>query len=209
MTEAQMTARARRIEREFNPEISRPHHLIGETFHALSIADEADHLLDECACYPRPEVPADDADQCCRTVLVVEDDEPLRVTVSDALRGFGFEVEEAATVGDAKRLLAIIPAIDVLFSDVRLPDGNGFELADWCRQVRPRAGVLLTSGFYQGPTARGEFSVLQKPYSFITLAVLLERLLSLRSVRHQPTEVIAKAALQVLNFRDAKRGRRE
>ncbi len=154
-------------------------------------------------------MPANGIDQCCRTVLVVEDDEPLRPTVSDALRGFGFEVEEAATVGDAKRLLAIISAIDVLFSDVRLPGGSGFELADWYRQVRPHVQVLLTSGFYQRPTAGGEFSVLQKPYSFITQVALLERLLSLRSLRHRPTEVSTKAALQVLNVRDAKRGLRK
>ena len=132
-----MTTHARQIEREFKHAISRLHHLLSETSHALSIADETDHLLDECACYPRQEVPANDPDECCRAILVVEDDEPLRVTVSDALRGFGFDVEEAATVGGAKLLLAIIPAIDILFSDVRLPDGSGFELAEWCRQVRP------------------------------------------------------------------------
>jgi CheY-like chemotaxis protein len=203
--EAQMTIHARRIERE----VSRPHHMIADTFHTLSIADETDHLLDECGCYPPREVPANDADQCCRTVLVVEDDELLRPTVSDVLRGFGFDVAEAATVGDAKRRLALTPAVDILFADVRLPDGSGFELAEWCRAVRPRVRILLTSGFYQTPTPGGKFPVLQKPYSLMTLLSLLEQLSSLHSGRHRLTEVNTRGGVQVLNFQPAKRGRKE
>jgi CheY-like chemotaxis protein len=168
MMEAQMWAHAREIAGEFERETSRPHPLMGGECHALSIADEMDHLP-ECAGYPRSGMPANDADTVSRTVLVAEDEGLFRATVLDVLRSSGFDVREAATVGDAKSLLASIPAIDILFSDVRLPDGSGFELAEWCREVRPHVRILLTSGFYQRPTAGRELSALEKPYSFITL----------------------------------------
>ena len=122
-----MTAHVRRIEREFKREMSQLRPLIGE-------ADELNHSFDECAGYSRSRMPANDADKASRTVLVVEDEEILRAAVSDILRGSRFEVREVATVGDATRLLASMPAIDILFSDIRLPDGSGFELAKCARR---------------------------------------------------------------------------
>jgi CheY-like chemotaxis protein len=132
---------------------------------------------------------SNDADNGSRTVLVVEDDELLRATVSEVLRSSRFDVREAATVGDATRLLASMPAIDILFSDIRLPDGSGFKLAKWCREVRPHLRIILTSGWYKRPTAAGEFLVLLKPYSFGTLLALLKQLSPRRSARLRPIEV--------------------
>lgn len=120
MIEAQMTAHARRIEREFEHEMSRPRPLMRETFYALSIIDEIDHWP-ECSGDLRSGMLANDADKGFRTVLVVEDDELLRATVSDVLRGSGFDVREAAMVGEARQLLAGTPAIDILFGDVLSP----------------------------------------------------------------------------------------
>jgi CheY-like chemotaxis protein len=71
-------------------------------------------------------MPANDAGKGFRTVLVVEDDESLRVTVSDILHCSGFDLREAATIGDATRRLASIPAIDILFSDIRFPRRERF-----------------------------------------------------------------------------------
>lgn len=180
-----MTALARRIERE----MSQFHPLVGGPFCALSITDE----MDPCAGYPRSGMPANDADQGSRTVLVVEDDESLRVTVSDILRDSGFDVREVATVGDARRLLASIPTIDILFSDIRLPDGSGFELAKWCQEVRPHVWILLTSELDQTASA-GAFLVLPKPYSFVTLLTLLKHLPSRPGARARPIEVSASDA---------------
>jgi DNA-binding NtrC family response regulator len=173
MMEAQMT-HVRRIGQ------SRP--LMGET-------DELNYSFAECTGYFRSGTPANDADKCSATILVVEDDELLRVTVSDILRNSRFDVREAATVGDATRLLASMPDIDILFGDIRLPDGSGFELAKWCRQVRPRVRIILTSGWYKRPPAAGEFLVLLKPYRFATLLELLKQSSPRRGARSRLIEV--------------------
>jgi two-component system, response regulator PdtaR len=202
-----MIAYARGIEREFTREASWPHLLMGGTLHAFAIADKMDHLLDECAGYPRSGVPANDADNGSPIVLVVEDEELLRATVSDILRDSAFDVREVATVGAAKRLLVSTPAIDVLFSDIRLPDGSGLELAKWCREVRPHVRILLTSGYHQDPTAVDEFSVLPKPYPIVTLLALLKQLPPQRDAGPQPIDIDRLGAPRVVNFRNAKRGR--
>jgi DNA-binding response OmpR family regulator len=202
MMEASMEPFARRIEREFKREMSQPHPLIGGPFRALSIADE----MDACEGYLCAGMPANATDQGFRTVLVVEDEEPLRATVSDILRDYGFDVRAAATVGDARRLLASMPTIDILFSDVGLPDGSGLELAKWCREVRPHVRILLTSGSYR-TTSVDEFLVLPKPYSFIALLRLLKQLSSRPAARPRPIDVSNSDASQALNFQDAKCGR--
>ena len=189
-----MTAHARRTDREFRHEMSRPRPLTDEAFHALSTNEQTDHLP-ECSGDLRSAMPANDADKGFRTVLVVEDEECLRANVLDLLRSSGFDVREAATVGEARRQLADTTAIDILFGDIRLPDGNGFELARWCREVRPHVRILLTSAWYQSPSAASEFSVLQKPYSSAALLALLEQLSSRRGARLLPIEVSASDAL--------------
>jgi DNA-binding response OmpR family regulator len=175
---------------------------MGETFDVLSNIEEMDHLP-ECSGGVRSGMLANDADSF-PTVLVVEDNQLLRATVLGVLRGSGFEVREAATVSEARRLLAGRPAINILFDDIRLPDGSGFELATWCRGVRHHVWILLTSAWYHSPSAASEFSVLQKPYSSATLLALLEQLSSRRGARLQPINVSASGALQGVNFGDAK-----
>lgn len=65
------------------------------------------------------------------TILVVDDDEAKRYSVSRILRRAGFVVREAGTGADALRLVADLPDLVVL--DVKLPDVSGFEV---CRRIK-------------------------------------------------------------------------
>jgi PAS domain S-box-containing protein len=82
------------------------------------------------------------------TVLVVEDNAPLRAVAVKQLQSIGLAVLEAEDAKQALQRLKDETAIDLVFSDVVLPGGmDGIELA---REVRRRHGhskVLLTSGF--------------------------------------------------------------
>jgi len=62
-------------------------------------------------------------------VLFVEDHRDTRVVMSRLLASEGFGVLTAATVADAKQILATEP-VDVLVCDVELPDGDGCALAE-------------------------------------------------------------------------------
>ena len=88
------------------------------------------------------------------TVLVVEDDDQLRRLTHRALASQGYTVLEAdrgrAALDIARRHKGII---DLLLTDVIMPDTNGRKLADTLRSVRPGLRVLYMSGYPDGAIA--------------------------------------------------------
>lgn len=82
------------------------------------------------------------------TILVVEDDEPMRRYINEILTGDGYRVLRAAHGEEA---LAVSegfgPPIHLLLTDVMMPVMNGKELADRLCTLRPEIKVLFISGF--------------------------------------------------------------
>jgi DNA-binding response OmpR family regulator len=70
-------------------------------------------------------------------ILLVEDEEDLRMTLSDRLKAEGYELETAAD-GEQGLRKAVEGAYDLIVLDVMLPKKNGFDV---CRDVR-KAGVV-------------------------------------------------------------------
>jgi PAS domain S-box-containing protein len=104
-----------------------------------------------------------------RTVLLAEDDPALREVVSILLQELGYRVMAASSGPEAIRMAEKhAGTIDLLLSDVVMPEMNGRELADRLHQKDPRLKVLFVSGytedvvFRQGRLASGT-SFLQKP----------------------------------------------
>jgi CheY-like chemotaxis protein len=80
-------------------------------------------------------------------VLVVEDDEPTRLAMTQILAHEGYLVLTAATGHDALAVLhAPLSPIDVVLFDVHLPDLNGTELCARLRQLYPHLPVIVCSG---------------------------------------------------------------
>jgi CheY-like chemotaxis protein len=111
----------------------------------------------------------------CRTILVVEDEEPIRICTSEFLRECGYLVIEAGDVAEAKDML-LNAHVDLVFSDVNMPNREtGFALEKWTRHEYPHVKVLLTSGYPQATCDTRDLRqpVLSKPYSY---AALLRRI---------------------------------
>lgn len=81
-------------------------------------------------------------------VLVVEDEDPLRLALVDALRGEGFDVIEAAD-GESGLRLALREAPDLILLDLMLPKRDGFSVLRAIREDRLSSPVVILS-------ARGE-----------------------------------------------------
>ncbi|MBV8653085.1 MAG: response regulator [Alphaproteobacteria bacterium] len=81
------------------------------------------------------------------TILVVEDEEDIRAIIVNVLTRPGCEVLEAADGAEALRLMEDA-AVDLLVTDVVMPDMNGFELAREARQLHPGIILIYMSGFY-------------------------------------------------------------
>lgn len=124
----------------------------------------------------RSERPADIEHGRGEVVLLVEDDESLRVHGAATLRELGYVVVAAANGDEAIRLAEDRPHIDLLFTDIVLPGGmNGRELAEILLGRQPDLRVLYTSGYTQNAVIRnGQLEegveLLTKPYSYAELS---------------------------------------
>jgi PAS domain S-box-containing protein len=110
------------------------------------------------------------------TILVVDDDRAVRGFLVAVARSLGHRVIEAADGCEALTALAGAPEVELLFSDVAMPNGmTGYELAAKARQKLPGLKILLTSGFpakevLQRAALDPDIRVLQKPYDPSELA---------------------------------------
>ena len=81
------------------------------------------------------------------TILVAEDEEDIRAIIVNVLSKPDCIVLPAANGSEALRLLAE-HKIDLLVTDVAMPDMNGFELAREAKQLYPDLILIYISGFY-------------------------------------------------------------
>ena len=102
------------------------------------------------------------------TVLIAEDEFIVRLTIAEYLREEGYEVIEAANADEALDVFRSGIAIDLLFTDVRMPGSmDGCELARRVRAEWPSTPVILTSGYSQSllsARSASEDFVVPKPY---------------------------------------------
>jgi len=117
-----------------------------------------------------------------RTVLLVDDDEHVRGSTSDAIEMLGYRVIAEESAADALERLKREPDIDILFTDIVLPRGmSGVALAREARALRPQLRILLASG-HARETLRSEggdmddFAFLAKPYRLQELGAALRAL---------------------------------
>jgi DNA-binding NtrC family response regulator len=101
-------------------------------------------------------------------VLVVEDNEAARLALSDLLTEDGHTVLSAPTVSGALDLVRQDVAIDLVLTDVTLPDGTGPELVEELRRMDDEVAAVYTSGRAPDSSldayiARHEAIFVQKP----------------------------------------------
>jgi signal transduction histidine kinase/HAMP domain-containing protein len=111
------------------------------------------------------------------TVLLVEDEPALRELAGCVLRDCGYTVLEAGNGQEALQLIEqpTAPAVQLLVTDVIMPQMGGKELATRMKTVRPDCRVLFTSGYtddalVQYGVASHGFAFLEKPFSPVGLA---------------------------------------
>jgi len=117
------------------------------------------------------------------TILLVEDEAPVMAVARAFLTDLGYQVLEASTGVEALGILSSDEPIDLLFTDVVLPDGmNGAEVAKAAEGLRPGLKVLFASGYtkealvYQGRLESG-VTLLPKPYRKRDLAEAIRAVL--------------------------------
>jgi two-component system cell cycle sensor histidine kinase/response regulator CckA len=119
-----------------------------------------------------------------RTVLLVDDEGPVREVVGDMLKSLGYSVLRAASGEEALRLLAKHRnRVELAVLDLIMPGMNGAEAFRRLRELRPDLSVLLSSGYSSGAEAERLLkekacAFLQKPFGLAALKDSLEQLLA-------------------------------
>ncbi len=117
------------------------------------------------------------------TILVVDDEEMVRVSTARMLERRGFHAITAATPSEALAILRGDAPIDLLISDVVMPEIYGTDLIRQARTLRPGLPALLISGFADqqnarhGPIPEG-VPFLAKPFDLADLLTQVRALLA-------------------------------
>ncbi len=107
------------------------------------------------------------------TVLLVDDEDLVRLSTADMLIEAGYTVLEAASAEEALRLLARGTAPDMVVTDHLMPGMSGTELAGLLRRERPSIKVLIVSGYASGAGIAPDLPRLAKPFRGAELATAL------------------------------------
>lgn len=118
-----------------------------------------------------------------KRVLVVDDEPLVRMLVVDAVEDLGLETLEASDGPQALEALRSGTPIDLLITDVGLPNGmNGRQVADAARELRPGLKVMFITGYAEtaalAPDKLGQgMQVLTKPFDMAVLGRRIQSML--------------------------------
>lgn len=120
-------------------------------------------------------------------LLVVEDDEPLAQLFVGIASKRNLRTTRATTIAEGKRRIEA-GDVDLLLTDVRLPDGSGIDLIEWTRKTDPRIVILAITAFGSIEIAvravkQGAYDFLTKPVEPAVLGVALDRAIEARMLR--------------------------
>jgi CheY-like chemotaxis protein len=95
--------------------------------------------------------------------LVVDDDPAIRMYITAILQGEDFQVLEAESGVQALQIVEELSGgLDVIVSDVQMPNGDGLSLANALKNSLPAVSVILISG---NASSDASFDVIAKPFS--------------------------------------------
>jgi two-component system, cell cycle sensor histidine kinase and response regulator CckA len=115
------------------------------------------------------------------TILIVEDNDNLRNLLQRTLEGFGFSVLPAADGAEALRWSEQHEgSIEIVVSDIVMPELNGLELSQRIRVARPETKFLFITGFSDQFPELHEYgaSILEKPFLRSELLRKVEEILN-------------------------------
>ena len=113
-----------------------------------------------------------------RRILLAEDEEAMRTYLARALENAGYDVV-AVDRGTAALPLLEDGSVDLLLSDIVMPEMDGIELAQRCGEISPRTKVMFITGFaavtLKASRETPHANVLSKPFHLRDLVLEVER----------------------------------
>lgn len=123
-------------------------------------------------------------------ILVVDDESSIRIALFRALEKRGHQILTASSLTEAESLASAEQGLDVLLTDLRLPDGDGMDLMEKLLRVHPNCQALVLTGFGTiqaavEATKRGAFHFLTKPFNIDEVITLVEKALEHKNLKSE------------------------
>jgi DNA-binding NtrC family response regulator len=120
------------------------------------------------------------------SILIVDDDEVMRETLSDVLRKRGYEIFSAGSGNGALSLMKK-SIIDLILLDMRLPDIDGLEVLKKIKEFDTEILVIMMTAYSDVQTAvssmkSGAYDYINKPFELDELKLLIEKGLETKSL---------------------------
>jgi PAS domain S-box-containing protein len=98
------------------------------------------------------------------TILVAEDEDAVREFVQRVLSSAGYRVVTAPNGAKALEAAAVLPRLDLLFTDVVMPGMTGVQLAEALAQLRPNLAIVYASGYAEESVLRAALDTDHMPF---------------------------------------------
>ena len=129
------------------------------------------------------------------SVLVVDDEAPLREVLSRSLGREGYRVLLARDGREALSFLDSGEAVDLLVTDIAMPVMDGLELVRRVQARYPGVGILMMTGCLDQPPSGWEhLDLLRKPFRLVELSAEVRRLLATSATPRPPGGCAGPAA---------------
>lgn len=131
------------------------------------------------------------------TILIVDDDEGVRFTIEELLTDEGHEV---MGLDDAVGAVEQLDGVDVVVTDLSMPEMDGFELLAAIRKRRPAIPVILITAYGSERVAvqaikAGAYDYVSKPFDNDDLLQCVGRAVDLTAMRRENRRLVAERAL--------------
>ncbi len=114
------------------------------------------------------------------SVLIIDDEPLMRISIADALKAEGCQVKVATTGLEGMDLIRKEP-FEIVITDLRLPGMDGLQILQACKEVSPKTGVIVITAYGSVETAveaikMGAYDYITKPFSMDELLLIVKRL---------------------------------
>ncbi|MCH7496167.1 MAG: sigma-54-dependent Fis family transcriptional regulator, partial [Candidatus Marinimicrobia bacterium] len=128
-----------------------------------------------------------------RSVLIIDDEPLMRLSMLDALKAVGYEVQEASTGTEGIKKTKD-QQFDLVITDLRLPGSDGLQVVQACKEVSPRTEVIVITAHGSVDSAvqamkLGAHDYITKPFSMDELLLIVDRATTVIALRQENEEL--------------------